>query len=118
MTMNQNNHKKKGRLQPLIRNAMAILLLIGSAFISGALFAQVPITVKGKVTDDKNAPIAGASVTVKNGTGGTSTSVSGDYTISVDPKGTLVFSSTGLSTQEINVAGKTVINVNLTANTT
>lgn len=124
MSMNQNVSKSKGRLQPLIRNCTALLLFSLTLF-SNALYAQ-SITVRGKVTDDKGGPIAGASVTVKTaatggdntgaGTGagaGTSTSATGDFTISVARNATLVFSFTGLVSKEVPVNGKTTINVAL-----
>ncbi len=119
MTMNQNNYKKKGRLQPLIRNGMALMLaLMLSALFSQSLFAQGTVTVKGKITDDKGGPIAGASVTVKNTNIGTSTTATGDFTISVASNGILIFTATGLTAQEVNVANKTTINISLTTTAT
>ena len=129
MPMNQNVYKPKNRLQLLKRNCRVLVLML-SATLFSTLYAQ-NITVRGKVTDDKGSPIAGASVTLKTaatggdntgrGTGastGTSTSATGDYTISVARNATLVFSSVGLTSKEVPVNGKTTINIALNTSAT
>ncbi len=68
-------------------------------------------TVIGKITDDKNDPVIGASVQVKNTLRGTFSDVDGAYAIDASSKDTLVFSFLGMVTQMIPVAGKTEINV-------
>lgn len=75
-------------------------------------FAQTK-TISGTVTDDTNTPLPGVSVVVKNTTKGTTTDFDGNYTIDVTDEDILVFSYVGFATQEINVSGKTVINVRL-----
>ncbi|MDB5011237.1 MAG: SusC/RagA family TonB-linked outer membrane protein [Mucilaginibacter sp.] len=71
-------------------------------------------TVKGKVTDDRGAPIPGVTVTVKSTTQRTSTDVDGNYNLKVDaPNAILVFSHIGLTSQEIPVTKKFVIDVKL-----
>src|SRR5258708_8005356 len=47
------------------------------------VFAQTPVHVGGTVWDNKGAPIAGVSVTVKGSVKGTSTDNSGAFTIDV-----------------------------------
>lgn len=77
-------------------------------------------TVKGKVTSaDDNKGIPGATVIVKGTSTGTITGSGGEYEISFDEKyTTLVFSFMGMETQEVNVAGKTTVNVALKTSVT
>jgi TonB-dependent starch-binding outer membrane protein SusC len=68
-------------------------------------------SVTGKVSD-KNGVLPGASVLVKGTTNGAQTNFDGTYAIkNVGSTAVLVFSYIGFKTQEINVAGKTTINV-------
>lgn len=75
------------------------------------------ITVSGTVLDPEGEPLIGASVLVQGETMGTATDIDGNYTIQAPSNGTLVFSYVGYDTQNIPVAGKTTINVNMTENT-
>ncbi|MDP4223159.1 MAG: TonB-dependent receptor [Bacteroidota bacterium] len=75
------------------------------------LKAQQPIT--GKVTDDKNAPLTGVTVQVKNTLRGTYTDGSGNYSIAASANDTLIFSMLGMATQKIPVEGKAIINVKM-----
>lgn len=70
-------------------------------------------TINGKVTDDKGAPVAGASVVVKGTTIGTTSNADGGFRLSV-PAGnrTLVISSVGMTAEEVTVNGAS-INVTL-----
>ena len=70
-------------------------------------------SVKGKITDDKNIPIAGASVQVKNTLRGTFSDIDGGFVIVASSNDTLIFSMLSMATQKIPVAGKTIINVKL-----
>ncbi len=88
-----------------------LLLVFISQLILLPVFSQQ--SVKGKITDDKNNPVAGASVQVKNTLRGTFSDVDGGYVIVASTGDTLVFSMLGMATQTITVAGKTVINVKL-----
>src|SRR5580765_1421995 len=75
--------------------------------------------IQGKVTDPKDgAPIAGATVQPKGGTGGTTTGTDGTFHITVaDNVNILVISFVGYNSQEVNISGKTSIDVNLTTST-
>ncbi|WP_231390066.1 TonB-dependent receptor [Sphingobacterium pedocola] len=70
-------------------------------------------TITGRVTDEQDNPMAGVSVALKTGTGGTTTNGSGNYTLSVPPNTVLVFTSVGYVAQEINVGTRTQVNVQL-----
>jgi TonB-linked SusC/RagA family outer membrane protein len=75
----------------------------------------VPITVSGKVVSQEDGSgIPGVNVIVKGTTMGTVTDVNGTYTIEVpNDDGVLVFSYVGLETQEVSIAGRNVIDVEL-----
>ena len=74
------------------------------------------LTVKGKVTDDKGAPLSGVTVTIKSTSRRAATNVDGMYSITVNSaNAVLVFTHIGLGAQEIPVNGKSVIDVKLTA---
>ena len=73
-----------------------------------ALFAQNKVS--GTVTDNVG-PVIGASVMEKGTNNGAITDLDGNYTITVRPGATLVFSSIGYATQEIAVGSQSVINV-------
>jgi TonB-linked SusC/RagA family outer membrane protein len=67
----------------------------------------------GTVTDEKNQPLAGVSVVVKNKTGGVNTDNAGKFSLNVKPGDVLVFSSVNYDAQEITVGGQTVFNVSM-----
>jgi len=90
-----------------------LLLLLAITFGSLTAFAQVG-NVTGTVTDASDGTtLPGASVVVKGTTQGTVTDVDGNYTISVTPSATLVFSFVGYETQEIVVQPNTKVNAAL-----
>ncbi|NII24228.1 SusC/RagA family TonB-linked outer membrane protein [Pseudoflavitalea sp. X16] len=93
----------------------AVLLLLALS-ISLASLAQDKI-ITGKVTDSKDgAPVIGASVVPKGSTQGTSTGTDGSFRINVsEGVTTLVVSSVGYTTLEVDITGKTVANVALEA---
>ncbi|WP_244215189.1 SusC/RagA family TonB-linked outer membrane protein [Pedobacter miscanthi] len=74
-------------------------------------FAEVKVT--GKVRDKNGNALPGVSVKEKGVSNGVSTNSSGDYTISVNDRGTLVFSYVGYKTIEVAINGKTSVNVTL-----
>lgn len=93
-----------------------LILLLISLVIFQNVFSQQ--SVKGKITDAQNNPVAGASVQVKNTLRGTFSGVDGGYEIVASPNDTLVFSMLGMSTQTIPVAGKEIVNVKLLVEST
>jgi TonB-dependent starch-binding outer membrane protein SusC len=80
--------------------------------------AQNNITVKGRIINEKNEPVVGASVVVMGTNNGTATSANGDYSISAPATGTLVISSVGYPSKEIEINRRTNINISLTTSTT
>lgn len=80
--------------------------------------APVDVTIRGKVTGEGGAPLAGASVQVKGSTTGTSTNAEGNFTIvAPDANATLIISSVGYDVQEIALNGRTEITVALALST-
>jgi len=82
------------------------------------LFLSVPLRaqnyqVSGTVTDSDNQALPGVSVSVKNGTGGTSTDFDGKYALQVNNGDVLVFTSIGFETEEITMEGLTTVNVQM-----
>jgi len=88
-----------------------LLLLFVSLVFLTPVFSQQ--SVKGKITDEKNIPLPGASVQVKNTLRGTFSDGNGDFVILASPSDTLVFSMLGMATQNIKVSARTTINVTL-----
>ena len=89
----------------------SLLVLLVTA---GALFAQNRVV--GTVRDDIG-PVIGASVMEKGTQNGAVTDLDGNYVITVKPGATLVFSSIGYATQEIEVGNQSTINVLLQEDT-
>ncbi|MDF9796575.1 TonB-linked SusC/RagA family outer membrane protein [Catalinimonas alkaloidigena] len=85
--------------------------------ISPQLNAQIKVleqTISGKVTDENNEGIPGVNIVVKNTSKGTVTDISGNYRLTVsDDASTLVFSSVGYSSEEVEIGGRSVINVQM-----
>lgn len=81
------------------------------------LLAQQTGTISGLVTNKSNSPIEGVSVTIKNGTTGTSTDAAGHFRINAVGNAVLLFSSTGFSTQEVFINHRNTINITLNDST-
>lgn len=87
------------------------LLSLCMLLFSIATYAQ-RITVSGKVTAGGEG-LPGVTVAVKGSNHGTITSIDGDYSLQTEPQNTLVFSFIGYESQEIQVNGRKVINVEM-----
>ncbi|MES2775561.1 MAG: TonB-dependent receptor [Bacteroidota bacterium] len=80
--------------------SMVFLFLFG---LLAPAQAQNNVNVKGKVTNEKNQPVDGASVTVKGTTRGTVTATDGSFYIDVAVNAILVISGTDISTTEVKI---------------
>src|SRR5579863_8139082 len=90
------------------------LMLLCFFFINAA-FAQ-NVSVKGKVTDAANGEtLIGVSINVKGTTNGTQTDVNGAFSLSAPSNAILVFSYIGYFPKEIPVAGQTLMDVKMQA---
>ena len=83
---------------------------------SSVLYAQQR-TVTGRVTDDTNAALPGASIVVKGTTIGTASDLNGNFTIQVPSEATtLVVSFIGMDTKEVPItAGPMEITLSMSA---
>ncbi len=74
-------------------------------------------TITGKVTDgETDDALPGVNVVAKNTNTGTVTDINGNYRLTVeDNVEALVFSSVGYESQEVNIGGRSVINVDMAA---
>ena len=70
-------------------------------------------TVSGRVTDDVGEGLPGVNVVIKGTTNGTTTDIDGNYRLDVDENAVLVFSYVGFETQEINIGGRTTVDVTM-----
>jgi TonB-linked SusC/RagA family outer membrane protein len=103
------NRKKKNGTGALRRLCLVVCALI----IASPLLAQ-NITVSGKVTDRSNKVLPGVTITVKGSSTRVVSDANGLYSIKVpDKNATLVYSFTGLATQEIKVDDRTEIDVSM-----
>lgn len=69
-------------------------------------------TISGRVTSEQGEAIPGVTVSIKGTATGTITDASGNYVLeNIPPDATLVFSFVGMKTQEIQLNGRTSINV-------
>ncbi len=81
---------------------------------NGARNSQQLKTVNGNVTDSSGVPLPGVTVLIKGTTQGTITDFDGNYTISnVPANGVLIFSFVGMKTEEVEVAGRNQVDVNM-----
>ena len=111
---------KKLRGVPLFALSAAVVLPPHQATAGGtagapSLHRFVDATVKGRVTDDKGGALPGATVIVKGANGvGVSADADGNFSLTV-PTGneTLVVSSVGYVAQEIALAGRTTLTIQL-----
>ncbi len=88
--------------------------LLACLFLLPALFARAQENViSGKITSKEDgSAIPGVNVILKGTTIGTNSGVDGSYSLSVpESGGTLVFTFIGLRTQEIEVGGRSTIDV-------
>lgn len=97
-------------------------ILITTISLICLLFCVVPavfsqgnqIQISGTVTDENNETMIGVAIYVKNETGlGTTTDINGNYKITAGRNSTLVFSFIGYDRQEVEVEGRTRIDVKM-----
>ena len=105
ITISNNNYMK------LFHSFHCLFLSVMLAVCATGAFAQ-NVTVKGKVTDSRGEPVIGATVMLSsNQTVGALTDVDGAYSITVPSNSSLTFSCVGFASQNVNVDGRSVIDV-------
>jgi hypothetical protein len=85
--------------------------IILACTVSISCFAQHSVT--GRVWADSTKPLAGVIVEIENTEVSTLTDQYGNYAISAGDDAVLVFKLTGYRTQEIQVHGRSIIDVNM-----
>lgn len=91
---------------------LLLTLLVTALFNSVSMAQDRQLT--GKVNDENGAGIPGANILIKGTTRGTNTDAEGTFTITMGATGTLIISSVGYSSKEIDVTSSVSnINVNL-----
>ena len=91
-------------------------------FISLSQFILLPIlaqqTVTGKITDDRNAPLPGVSIQVRNTLSGTFSDIDGNFLLIASPTDTLDLSMVGMVSQAVPVGERNNISIKLLTATT
>ena len=87
------------------RTAYLLVLLIMQQLLHAAGYFA---TVSGTVTDEKEQPVAGVNVMIKNSKRGVTTDAKGQFNIEATQGSILVFSAVGYTTQEVPVTGSTM----------
>jgi TonB-linked SusC/RagA family outer membrane protein len=99
--------------QRFCRKLLANLIVF--LFFASPGFAQDTI-LSGKVMEkEKNTPLAGVSIQVKNSPGGVTTDSNGNFSIHVRPGNSLLFTYTGFETAEYTVNKERDITIVMTA---
>src|SRR6218665_2747320 len=97
-----------------MRIALRYLCFLVVMLSAGTLYSQ---TITGKVKDNQNLPLPGATILVKGTQNSTVTDIDGSYKLlNVKSGSTLEFSFIGFDTQTA-IANKSEINVSMTPNT-
>jgi TonB-dependent starch-binding outer membrane protein SusC len=93
------------------------LLLCGVfGFTLSPAFSQASTEIKGRVTDENGVGLAGATVLVKGNSKGTSTDETGNFSITVPGKGSvIVISFLSYVTREMVIGDKTSVTVQMVA---
>jgi TonB-linked SusC/RagA family outer membrane protein len=111
----------KGLLQPLLRGGGWRGIFLATMLCVLAMnIAHAQVTVSGKiVSGEDQSPIPGANVLIKGTSNGTISDAEGRFTIAA-PSSTdvLVISFVGFKTQEVNLEGRTTIDVSLQSDAT
>ncbi len=92
-------------------NHKIFLLFFLLGFI--AMLAKAQVTIKGNIRDENNLPLPGVTIVEKGTNNGCITDPNGNFTIDVKENAFLVISYVGFLTEEIDVKGRTELNIQL-----
>ncbi len=94
---------------------LLVLLLFSITFFANAQNSRrTPVSVSGVVTERTSGQaLAGVSIKVKGGKGGTATDTSGAFRLQVPPGGSLVFSYVGFNDREVSINNQRTLNIEL-----
>ncbi|NVO21258.1 MAG: TonB-dependent receptor [Bacteroidetes bacterium] len=94
-------------LNPAAKAVLLVIIFLGASFFA---IAQ-ELHLKGVVRTESGATLPGVNVVIKGTTTGTSTGGDGSFSISAGSDKVLVFSFLGYTKQEIEIKGRSVIDV-------
>ena len=101
------------KLQNVSRGILMLVFVSIISFVASAQESQI----SGKISDSAGDGLPGASILVKGTNRGTTTDANGNFKLAAASNATLLVSSIGYLNQEINIGGKTVINLSLATDT-
>ena len=90
----------------VLQNGLVVIVAPKNEEIKDAVLA-------GTITNAQGSPLQGVSVTLKGTNIGTTTDAEGKFTITVPPKGVLVISSIGFTSQEVPLNGQATLTIQL-----
>ena len=94
-------------MKSTIKSFLLLMLLVPS-------LALAQSTTSGTVSELENGfPLPGVNVTIKGSSSGTTTNFDGKYQLTVSNGDVLVFSYVGYTSQEVIIAGQTVLDIQL-----
>ena len=96
---------------------LALVLLLVGWLLAGPAGAQTRV-VSGRVLAADGGALPGTTVLERGTTNGATTGADGNFSLSVQPNATLLFSSVGYTTQTVAVGSRTTLNITLAASTT
>lgn len=98
-----------------VTNNSLLKISLSCLLISASLVAWSQSILRGKVTDQESGEgLPGVTILVKGASQGTTTDLDGSYSLSLDSENAvLVFSFVGYRTEEVLVAGRTVIDLRM-----
>jgi hypothetical protein len=91
------------------------LIFFVAALIFSCQLALAQQLIRGKIVDNAQQPLVGASVVVKGTLRGTSTAVDGTFSIDANRNDLLIISYVGYNTREVQVGDQSTINITLQA---
>lgn len=107
----QNKNVVSGQWNKILFLLLMCMCMIHISYAADDV-TQDKNTVTGIVKDVSGEPLTGVTITVKGSTSGTITDIDGNYKMNISGlNSTLVFSYIGFQTQEIQLSGRTVIDI-------
>lgn len=101
------------QLQMFSRNCLLLVFVSIVNFVAIAQESQI----SGKISDSTGDGLPGASILVKGTNKGTTTDASGNFKLNAASNATLLISSIGFLNQEVNIGGKSIINLTMATDT-
>ncbi|WP_044202482.1 SusC/RagA family TonB-linked outer membrane protein [Echinicola pacifica] len=100
--------------KPLSGKAWRLPMILALLVIAVTELRAQSLQISGVVKSSEGETIPGVTVLMKGSTNGTSTDLDGAYSLTVNnPQGTLMFSSIGMIKQEVQIEGRSTINITL-----